>query len=72
MKDVFGYIRESILEIADEAEMGDNETAHACEDDLYKSVLHMIATGKGRKKDFVFWAKKVLEVENIKFDRWYS
>jgi hypothetical protein len=65
-------IKTSIKAMKIAIDKGDNETAHVEEDDMYITLLRMIATGKGQKKDFVRWAKLALEADDMEYTRWYS
>lgn len=58
-------IRKRIAEIKDH--IGDPETAHGLEDDLYYDVLEYISKGKSRIAEL---ARETLKSDDIDFERW--
>ncbi len=56
--------------IREHAEAGDNEAAHAAEDDMSARVLDAIACGAAA--DPAYLARLALSSSEIKFTRWYA
>lgn len=61
--DVFDRVK------AIEAMAGDEETAHAAEDELHTDVLQEIAAGSPYAAQL---AREALRTLDLKFDRWYA
>lgn len=65
-------INDKLAEIKHLADSGDDEEAHAKQDELYVSVLEAIAVGAISGEDIVTCCKAALTAQDIAFSRWYA
>lgn len=62
---------EALLRKIEEA-LGDNETAHILQDDLYVAVLQQIALGRDDREAMIALARIACRARQIEFRRWYA